>query len=126
MLTFTIYNTMMMGIVERTREIGAIRAMGVTRGGIVALFVREGIVLGLIGGLLGVVIGLIAAWCINAATILYTPPYINVLAKLEIFCTRPPWIILLSFGFCFLIAMLGAFFPARRASRMEIAEALRH
>lgn len=124
-LVFTIYNTMMMGIVERTREIGAIRAMGVTRSGIIQMFVQEGIVLGIVGGAAGVVIGLFAAWCINHSMILYTPPYFNVQAKLEVFCTQPPWIIILSFVSCFVIALLGAFFPARRASRMEIAEALR-
>jgi len=125
-LVFTIYNTMMTGIVERTREIGAIRAMGVTRGGIVAMFVQEGIVLGLIGGAAGVALGLVAAWGINHAMILYTPPYFNVQAKLEVLCARPPTIILASFLSCFLIALIAAFFPARRASRMEIAEALRH
>ncbi|MBK8038083.1 MAG: ABC transporter permease [Verrucomicrobiaceae bacterium] len=125
-LVFTIYNTMMMGIVERTREIGAIRAMGVTRGGIVTMFVQEGIVIGLIGGTLGVALGLFAAWCINHAMILYTPPYVNVQAKLEVFCARPPTIIIASFLSCFFIALIASFFPARRASRMGIAEALRH
>ena len=125
-LVFTIYNTMMMGIVERTREIGAIRAMGVTRGGIVVMFVQEGILLGLIGGTVGVALGLLASWCINSSMILYTPPYFNVQAKLEVFCTRPPVIIIASFLCCFVIALIGAFFPARKASRMEIAEALRH
>lgn len=125
-LVFTIYNTMMMGIVERTRETGAIRAMGVTRAGVIAMFVREGVVIGILGGGLGVVLGLVAAWCVNSSMILYTPPYYNVQAKLEIFCTRPPSIILASFLGCFIVAVVGAFFPARRASRMEIAEALRH
>lgn len=125
-LVFTIYNTMMMGIVERTREIGALRAMGVTRGGIVAMFLREGIVLGALGGIAGVLLGLLAAWCVNSAMILYSPPYINIKAKLEVFCLRPPVIVIGSFLSCFLIALIGAFFPARRASRMEIAEALRH
>ncbi len=125
-LVFTIYNTMMMGIVERTREIGAIRAMGVTRGGIITMFVQEGIVLGVIGGAVGVVLGLLTAWCINHAMILYTPPYFNVQAKLEVFCAQPPIIIIASFLSCLLIALVAAFFPARRASCMEIAEALRH
>lgn len=124
-LIFTIYNTMMMGIVERTRETGALRAMGVTRGGVIAMFVQEGAVIGLIGGLAGVALGLTAAWCINRSMILYTPPYYNVEAKLEIFCARPPGIIVASFLGCFVVAIVGAFFPARRASRMEIAEALR-
>lgn len=125
-LVFTIYNTVMMGIVERTREIGAIRAMGVTRRGIIAMFVQEGIVLGLIGGAAGVALGLVVAWAVNRSMILYTPPFFNVRAKLEVLCLKSPGIVLGSFLSCFLIALTGAFFPARRASHMEIAEALRH
>lgn len=125
-LVFTIYNTMMMGIVERTREIGAMRAMGVTRGGIVTMFVQEGVVLGLIGGIAGVALGLAAAWCVNRSMILYTPPYFNVQAKLEVVCFKPPGIIIGSFLSCFVVAVVGALFPARKASRLEIAAALRH
>ncbi len=125
-LVFMIYNTMMMGIVERTREIGALRAMGLTRGEVIAMFLREGVMLGIVGSSFGVVLGLFIAWCINRATITYVPPYINVQAKLEIFCTRPPAIIISSFCICLLVALVGALFPARQASRMEIAEALRH
>lgn len=125
-LVFTIYNTMMMGIVERTREIGAIRAMGVTRSGIVTMFVQEGIVLGLLGGCAGVLLGLAIAWVVNHSMILYTPPYFNVQARLEVACLHSPTIVLGSFFSSFSIAVIGAFFPARRASRMEIAEALRH
>ena len=125
-LVFTIYNTMMMGIVERTREIGAIRAMGVMRRGIIKMLVQEGIVLGIMGGTAGVILGLIAAWAINHSMILYEPPYINAKAKLEVICASSPLIIATSFVSCFLIALIGAFFPARRASRMGVAEALRH
>ncbi|MBP6782291.1 MAG: ABC transporter permease [Verrucomicrobiales bacterium] len=124
-LVFTIYNTMMMGIVERTCEVGEIRAMGVTRNGIVAMFMQEGMVLGLTGGAAGVALGLVVAECINRSMILYTPPYVNVQAKLDVL-VRSPFIILASFFSCFIIALIAAFFPARRASRVEIAEALRH
>lgn len=125
-LVFTIYNTMMMSIVERTREIGAMRTMGVTRHGIVTMFLQESVVLGLFGGLAGVVTGLVAAWCINHSMILYTPPYFNVKAKLELMCLHSPMIIVGSFFSSFTVAMIGAYIPARHASRMEIAEALRH
>ncbi|MBL9145769.1 MAG: ABC transporter permease [Verrucomicrobiaceae bacterium] len=125
-LVFTIYNTMMMGIVERTREIGAMRAMGVTRAGIVTMFVQEGIVLGLLGGCAGIVAGLVTAWAVNHSMILYTPPYFNVQAKLEVACLHSPMIVTGSFLSSFCVAVIGALFPARRASRLEIAEALRH
>ena len=125
-LVFTIYNTMMMGIVERTREIGAMRAMGCTRGNITAMFTREGIILGIIGGITGLLLGSLIAWCINHSMILYSPPYVNVKARLEVVCFKSPNFVILSFLSCFLVALGGAFFPARRAGRMKIAEALRH
>ena len=124
-LVFTIYNTVMMSIVERTREIGALRAIGFTRSLLVKMFVLEGIALGTMGGIAGVLLGLVIAWLVNRSNFLYMPPHVNLYAKLEVMPLQAPILILGSFLACLVVACIAAYFPARRASRMEIAEALR-
>ncbi len=124
-LVFTIYNTMMMSVMERVREIGTIRAMGLARAGIIRMFTIEGLLLGLAGGGLGFVLALILAAAINHAEILYMPPMVTIFAKLEVLVTASPGVIAASFASCLLVALVGAYFPARRASRMMIIDALR-
>ena len=51
---FTVSNTMSMAVVERTAEIGTLRAIGIRRGGIRAMFVSEGLLLGCFGAVLGI------------------------------------------------------------------------
>lgn len=124
-LVFTIYNTMMMSVMERVREIGTIRAMGVSRPDIARLFAAEGLLLGLSGGVLGVVLALVVSATLNRMEILYVPPMVSVHAKLEVFVTSAPWFMAGSVVSCIMVALLGAWFPARRASRLEISDALR-
>ena len=64
---FTIGNTMNMVVLERTVEIGTLRAMGLRRRGIQRLFLCEGWLLGLGGGVLGIALALLLAWLINHA-----------------------------------------------------------
>ena len=55
-LVFTIYNTMMMSVMERVREIGTVRAIGFTRKDIIRLFTIEGLLLGIAGSFLGLLL----------------------------------------------------------------------
>src|SRR5438874_9886545 len=69
MVVFGITNTMTMAIFERTREIGTIRALGTRRRGVIAMFLLEGVSLGLLGGIAGVVLGILLEKAITAAGI---------------------------------------------------------
>src|SRR4029077_7449158 len=55
---FLIYNTMSISVVQRKREIGILRALGITRGEVLRLWTLEGILLGTVGASLGVLIGI--------------------------------------------------------------------
>ena len=74
MVVFGITNTMTMAIFERTREIGTIMALGTRRRGVISMFVLEGIALGALGGLIGVVLGVILAKAISTLGIQLPPP----------------------------------------------------
>ena len=123
---FTVYNTLSSSIAERVVEIGTLRAMGLTRAGIRRIFLLEGMVLGLIGGILGVVLALAGEALVNSLGVVYVPPGGSFYTKLEVIVWRAPLILILCFGGSVLAALFSALFPAYRASRMIIVDALRH
>ncbi|MGZ4982671.1 MAG: ABC transporter permease [Chthoniobacterales bacterium] len=125
-VTFTIYNTLSMGIAERIPEIGTLRAMGVTKRGILKSFLLEGLLLGLMGGLLGIVMAVIGESVINQLRIVYVPPGGAFYTQLEVLVLRFPAILLVCFGGSLFVALVSAILPARYASRLLIVDALRH
>jgi putative ABC transport system permease protein len=126
MVAFLIYNTQAAGIMERLAEVGTLRAMGLTRLSLWRLLVLEGLVLGVIGGVLGIALAIAGDIGFNAANITYIPPSVSFYAKLEVLVLRDPIVLLQSFAGTLLCALASSAIPARRAARMEIVEALRH
>jgi putative ABC transport system permease protein len=123
---FTIGNTMSMTVVERTVEIGTVRALGLRRGGVRQMFFVEGIVLGSVGCIVGIVVAMLLAWLVNALGLTWTPP-----ARIEPapFAVRVAgeYVMILSAALgLVVVATLSAILPAARASRMNIVDALRH
>jgi len=124
---FAVVNTMTMNVVERTNEIGTIRAMGVRRSGIRAQFVLEGILLGAIAATAGVLIACVVVPLINHAGLTWTPPG-NVTAvpfRLALPTARPPLLLGTWLGLV-LVATIAALLPANRAARLPVVDALRH
>ncbi|HET9643835.1 MAG TPA: FtsX-like permease family protein [Burkholderiaceae bacterium] len=123
---FVVSNTMTMAIVERTVEIGTLRAVGLRRSGVQALFVSEGLLLGLVGALLGVLASLSFAWLINHSGVTWIPPARTDAVPVAVRVWGEWSMITLTFFGLAIIAGLSAWFPARRAARMPIVDALRH
>ncbi len=124
---FAVVNTMTMNVMERTNEIGTIRAMGVRRNGVRAQFLVEGWMLGAIAATVGVVLAFGVAAAINHAGLTWTPPG-NVTAvpfRLAMPVDRPPLLIGTWLGLV-LVATLAALLPANRAARLPVVDALRH
>lgn len=123
---FTVSNTMNTTVVERTVEIGTLRAIGLRRAGIRRLFVTEGALLGLSGAVLGVVLALVLAALVNRAGMLWLPPgnvefvpfTLNVWGENQM-------ILGTTFGLI-VIAIISAWLPARRAAGLTVVDALRH
>ncbi|WP_322040836.1 ABC transporter permease [Burkholderia diffusa] len=123
---FVISNTMSTAIIERTVEIGTLRAMGMRRGGIQRLFVCEGALLGVAGASLGVLVALAIASIVNHSGLAWTPP-----ARIDaVALTVRVWgewrTIAVTFVGLACVAGLSAWLPSRHAARLSIVDALRH
>ncbi|MFZ2652438.1 MAG: FtsX-like permease family protein [Burkholderiaceae bacterium] len=123
---FTVGNTMTMAVVERTTEIGTLRAIGLRRGGIRRLFVSEGLLLGLIGAIVGVVTALAVAWLINHSGLTWTPPGQANAIPLSVRVWGETALILGTAAGLVVVAAVSAWWPARRAAGKNIVDALRH
>lgn len=123
---FTVGNTMSMAVVERTVEIGTLRAIGVRRSGIRSLFVCEGLLLGAVGAALGVVLALIAAYLINHSGLSWMPPGNSEPVALTVRVWGETRMIVGTVLGLMLVATLSAWWPARRAAQLNIVDALRH
>jgi putative ABC transport system permease protein len=120
----SITNTMTTSVLERTREIGTLRSLGMKRRKIMELFAVEGAMLGLFGCLLGLVIDTLTTMAVNAANIRYVPPSSSDEVPLRV--DFVPDMLLGSLVLLAIVAMLAALLPARRAANTEIVDALGH
>ena len=123
---FTVSNTMNTAVVERTVEIGTLRAIGLRRAGIRNLFVTEGALLGVCGAVLGVLLALAISIVVNRLDIPWLPPGNVETVPLTIrVWDETRMIIGATIGLIF-VAVLSAWWPAYRAARLNVVEALRH
>lgn len=118
-------NTLTMAVFERTREVGTIMAIGTKRRGVVALFLTEGFLLGVLGGLLGLAVGIGLAKLISIHGIPMAPPPGSTRAFIARIWVIPS-VLGLAFTLSLMTALLSSFYPAFRASRLHVVEALRH
>jgi putative ABC transport system permease protein len=123
---FTVSNTMSMAVMERTAEIGTLRAMGLRRSGVRRLFVCEGLLLGLIGAAGGVAASLGVAWLINHAGLTWLPPGQVDPVPLTVRVWGEFRMMLATGVGLALVAVVSSWWPARRAARMLIVDSLRH
>jgi len=123
---FSIANTMSMTIFERVKEIGTLRAIGSTRGSITNLFIVEGMLIGVIGGIIGSIAGIITAKIINysGGIEMSPPPGMTVGFNAEILIV--PEVLLYGFALTVAVAVLSSIYPAFKASRLQIVDALRY
>lgn len=113
-----IMNTMYTSVVERTREIGLLKAVGATQNKILTLFVVEAGLLGLAGGVIGVSIGFIGSKLVEVIAV-------QVFGSALIKANATPSLLIGALLFSFFIGALSGFLPARQAAKLHPVEALR-
>jgi putative ABC transport system permease protein len=109
-----IMNTLALSVLERTRELGLIRAVGATRGQIRTMIRWESVVITVLGSTIGLGLGLFFAWSIGKALeedgfTTYQVPYVGVAAVVVVSA---------------LFGMLAALYPAWRAGRLDVLDAI--
>jgi len=129
-----IINTMLMAVLERTREIGMLMALGMKKREIMGLFILEGGFLGIFGSLLGCLLGALGGWYLEAKgwSISSLGETYEKLAQSaypikEVFYGDLTFnVLLMTFVFGVVIALLASVYPARKATGLNPIEALRH
>ncbi len=109
-----IANTLALSVFERTREIGLLRAVGMTRRQTRWMIRWEGAIVAAFGGLMGTVVGILFGW---AAVIVIPDSFISTFSV--------PWLTLFVYMIVATLAgLVAAYFPARRASRLNVLKAI--
>jgi putative ABC transport system permease protein len=118
-----IVNTMVMSILERTREIGIMKAIGGSDGDIRKIFLIEASAIGFLGGVSGVILGWIVGRIVNFGANVYIQNQGGTPGNLF---SLPFWLIGGAIGFSISISLIAGSYPAARAARLDPIRALRH
>jgi len=115
-------NTMLMSVLERTREVGTMMAVGVTRQAVMVLFLLEAVVLGAMGAVGGTTLSVALTALLGSKGLRFKPP--NATMPVDVFPFVNPKFQAAIFVVALLGAALFALYPAWRASKLRPVEAL--
>jgi putative ABC transport system permease protein len=118
-----IVNTMVMSILERTREIGIMKAIGGSDSDVRRIFLIEASAIGFLGGIAGVALGWAVGRIINFGANIYIQQQGGTAGNLF---SLPLWLIGGAIGFSIAISLLAGSYPAGRAAKLDPIQALRH
>ncbi|HEU4521898.1 MAG TPA: FtsX-like permease family protein [Thermoanaerobaculia bacterium] len=122
---FSVANTILMSVLERTREIGTLMAIGTTRSRVARMFLLEGFLTGTVGGVIALLAAAIVAFVINSSDFtLPPPPGYSVGYQLRILLQ--PSILVTGFAIAVVTSTLSSIVPAMKAARLTIVDALGH
>ena len=114
-----ITNTMYTSVLERTKEIGTMKAIGAKNSDILWIFVIESGLLGIVGGIIGILLGYGIGKIVEYIAVVYLGTNLLKIAT--------PWYLIVGcLAFAFIIGALSGYFPARQASKIKPADTLRY
>jgi lipoprotein-releasing system permease protein len=121
---FNIVSTLVMVVADRTREIGILKAMGMTRGGILRVFVLQGAWIGIVGTVVGTALGVLLCWLLETYEIIRIPPDVYFVDHLPVSLRLVDLAAIVAVSV--LVAFAATVYPAVQASRLEPVDAIRH
>lgn len=120
---FIVLQVLTLSFLERTREVGTIRALGTKSRQVFSMFVSEGVLLGVLGGLSGLMLGWLISLGFNALEIGWTPP--GAIDPVQVRIAASWQVGVLPFTVSVLATSLSALYPSARSARASIVDALR-
>jgi lipoprotein-releasing system permease protein len=121
--TFNILGSLTMSVIEKTRDIGILKAMGAKNSDIVKIFIFEGLIIGLIGTVLGSLIGYVVCFIQQRYHIFPLDPTVYIIPSLPIEMHLSDFIVV-GVG-ALILCLLASYYPAKRASKVVPSEAVR-
>ena len=121
---FNIVSTLVMVVVDRTREIGILKSMGMTDRMVLRIFVLQGIWIGVIGTIMGTVLGLFLGWLLDTYKIIKIPPDVYFIDQLPV--SIHPMDVSVIVVISILISCTATIYPAIQASKLQPVDAIRH
>jgi putative ABC transport system permease protein len=110
---FGIVNTLILTVFERTRELGMLRAIGMTRRQVRRMIRAESVITALMGGVIGIALGLVLGGLLAA--------------RIDFIVFALPWKQVIFFAIAaVVVGVVAAIFPARRAAKLNVLEALQY
>jgi lipoprotein-releasing system permease protein len=121
---FNIVSTLVMVVADRTREIGILKAMGMTRQGILGVFILQGAWIGVVGTAIGTTGGVLLSWLLERYEIIKIPPDVYFVDHLPVSLRFADIALIVAASTA--VAFAATIYPAIQASRLEPVDAIRH
>jgi lipoprotein-releasing system permease protein len=121
--TFNVLGSLMMGVIEKKRDIGVLKAMGSTRSGIVKVFMVEGLLVGAIGTLAGTAVGLLLCYLQAEYHLFPLDPNVYIIPAIPIEVRVSDFVAVPAASMA--LSAVASFYPALRAAKLRPIEAIR-
>ncbi|MFQ5866875.1 MAG: lipoprotein-releasing ABC transporter permease subunit [bacterium] len=121
---FNIISTLMMMTMEKTKDIGILKAMGAVRSSVLKIFLLEGLTIGVVGILIGTVVGYIACHLLGKYQFIKLPQDVYYISNLPVHVQGSDFIYIILV--VILISLMATIYPAYKASRLDPCEAIRY
>jgi lipoprotein-releasing system permease protein len=121
--SFNVLGSLTMGVIEKRRDIGVLKALGATRSSILRIFMVEGLLVGTVGTVLGSVLGLAVCWLQLRFGLFPLDPTVYIIPAIPVEVRWTDFIAVA--GASMLLSFLASLYPARRAASLTPVQAIR-